>query len=134
MRQLFEADDFAGLEAWFRSVLASVPYQWHANNGIAEYEGYYASVFYSCFVARDFQVEAEISASGGRADMAVRHAGRVCVFEFKTDREPPDAALAQAKEKRYAERFRRFGEPIHLIGVTFDRAMRNILAFEVEPA
>ena len=34
-------------ESLFKAFFASIPYQWHTNNEIANYEGYYASVFYS---------------------------------------------------------------------------------------
>ena len=46
---LLAANDFRGLETLFRALFASTPYEWHTRNDIARYEGYYASVFYSCF-------------------------------------------------------------------------------------
>ncbi len=67
------AGDLAGLRAHCHSLLASIPYQWHTNSPVAQYEGYYASVFYS-----------------------------------------------------------HRGEPIHLIGVAFSKASRNVIGFEVE--
>ena len=36
-------------------LFAGVPHQWHVNNRLEDYEGYYASVIYSCFAA--FEVE-----------------------------------------------------------------------------
>ena len=138
LRALLVADDFEGLEALFRGVFASIPHQWHVNNRIAEYEGYYASVCYSCFAAQGFDLVAEESSARGRADMALRYDGRVYLFEFKTVGRGPDApegrALAQIKERRYADRYRHLGEPIHLIGVEFSREERNIARFEVERA
>jgi len=32
----------------------------------------------------------------------------------------------------YAEKYRARGEPIHLVGVEFSRATRNVLGFEVQ--
>ena len=49
------ANDFAGLENLFRAFLASN--EWYANT--AGYEGHYASVFYSHFVAADMDVRAD---------------------------------------------------------------------------
>ncbi len=135
LRELLSANDFKGVEALFRSVFASIPHQWHTKNDIANYEGYYASVFYSCFAARGFDLIAEDSSAQGRADMALRCNGNVYLFEFKTvDDAPTGAALAQLKQRRYADKHRHSGGLIHLIGVEFSRESRNIAAFEVERA
>ena len=40
-------------------------------------------------------------------------------------------ALEQLQAKGYAEKYRQFGEPIHLIGVEFSRESRNIVGFEM---
>ena len=44
------------------------------------------------------------------------------------------AAMAQLKERRYADKYRGTGEPIHLVAVEFSRDTRNVVAFEVERA
>ena len=135
LRELLSANDFEGLEAFFRGLFAGVPHQWHVNNNIEDYEGYYASVVYSCFAAQGFDLVAEESTSAGRSDMVVRFGKGVYVFEFKlTNGEPPGRALAQAREKGYADKHRRPGRSIHLIGVEFSREARNIATFEVERA
>ena len=41
-------------------------------------------------------------------------------------------ALAQLKERGYADKYPASGEPIHLIGVEFSKEARNVTAFEVE--
>jgi PD-(D/E)XK nuclease superfamily len=41
-------------------------------------------------------------------------------------------ALAQIKAKGYADKYRNRGEPVHLIGVEFSRAARNLVGFAVE--
>jgi DNA-binding transcriptional regulator YhcF (GntR family) len=41
-------------------------------------------------------------------------------------------ALEQLQSKGYAEKYRRYGEPISLIGVEFSRDSRNIVGFEIE--
>ena len=132
LRTLFAANDFAGLEAFLRSLFAAIPYQWHVNNNIQDYEGYYASVVYSCFASHGFDLVAEESTNAGRADMVLRSDGAVYVFEFKSVAEAASgAALAQIKERGYAEKYRHLGQPVHLIGVEFSKAERNIAAFEV---
>ena len=47
---------------------------------------------------------------------------------------PPGSALAQFQERRYADKYRSTGEPIHLVGVEFSRATCNLTAFEVADA
>ena len=75
----------------------------------------------------------EDSGSGGRADMTVRGNNEVYLFEFKTVASTPEGtALAQLRANRYADKYRHLNQPIHLIGVEFSRAERNIAAFRVE--
>ena len=135
LRRLLRANGFAGVEGLFRAFLAGIPNEWYARTGMAGYEAHYASVFYSHFAAAGMDVRVEESGSRGRADMAVLFDGNVYVFEFKlVDREPQGLALAQIRERGYADRYRDLGWPIHLIGVEFGREERNIVAFSVEAA
>ena len=132
---LMVENDFAGMQALFQAFFSSIPYEWYTSNAIAAYEGYYASVFYSYFAASGFDVTVEDSSNRGRADMAVRFAGNVYLFEFKVVEQASEgAALAQLRERGYADKYRATGEPIHLIGVEFSSATRNVTAFAVEHA
>ena len=130
---LLRDNDFAGLRKLFEAFFASIPHDWHRKNHIARYEGYYASVFYSHFAALGLDVAVEDSTSRGRLDMALRFNRNLYLFEFKVvELAPEGAAMAQLKEKGYADKYRDLGQPIHLIGVEFSRDERNIVAFEVE--
>ena len=132
LARLLEAVDCAGLRDLFHAFFASIPYEWHTNNDIANYEGYYASVFYSYFAAMGYEIVVEESSSHGRLDMTVRAGGQVYLFEFKVvELAPPGSALAQLQERDYAAKYRGGGEPVHLIGVEFSRDTRNVTAFEV---
>ena len=129
---LLLVNDFAGLESLFKAFFASIPYQWHTNNDIANYEGYYASVFYSYFASVGFDIVVEDSGSDGRLDMAVRFNDTVYLFEFKVvELASEGSAMAQLQEKGYADKYRGLDQPIHLIGVEFSKDTRNITAFEV---
>ena len=135
LRELLAAHDFAGIDALFRAFFAGIPYEWHTNNPIAAYEGYYASLFYSHFAAAGLEVVVEDSTSRGRVDLAVRFHGAVYLFEFKVVESQPDGrALAQLRERGYADKYRHLSRPIHLIGVEFSRTERNVSAFEVASA
>jgi len=131
--RLLLANDFAGLEALFRDLFASIPTDWHRNNPIARYEGYYASVFYAVFASLGLDLTPEESSSAGRLDMALHFNSQVYLFEFKVvELEPDGSALAQIKACGYADRYRGSGQPVHLIGVEFSRERRALVSFDVE--
>ena len=152
LARLLEAVDCEGLRELFHAFFASIPYQWYTNNDIANYEGFYTSVFYSYFAALGYEIVVEESSSHGRLDMAVRAGGQVYLFEFKVvELALAGSALAQLRERDYAAKYRGGGgpipmggsrpsseaaglgegQPIHLIGVEFSRDTRNVTAFEV---
>ena len=131
--RLLQANDFDGLKTLFHAFYASIPYEWYTGNDIARYEGFYASVFYSYFAALGFDITVEDSTSHGRLDMAVRFNANVYLFELKVvEMAGEGAAMAQLKARRYADKYRGAGEPIHLVAVEFSRETRNVTAFEVE--
>ena len=133
--RLLEANDFAGMETLFHAFFASIPYEWYTNNDIAKFEGYYASVFYSYFAALGLNITVEDSSSHGRVDMTVHFNDNIYLFEFKVvELASESAAMAQLKEKGYADKYRGLNQPIHLIGVEFSKDTRNITAFEVAGA
>ena len=67
--------------------------------------------------------------------MAVVFNGQVYLFEFKVvESQPAGGALAQLRERGYADKYRASGRPIHLIGVEFSKETRNVAAFEVATA
>ena len=133
---LLMADDVPALKDLFHAFFASIPYEWYTGNDVARFEGYYASVFYAYFASvLGTGVTVEDSSSRGRADMAVRAGGRVYLFEFKVvEQAGPGTALAQLKAKAYADKYRALGEPVHLVGVEFSSASRNVVAFDHEIA
>ncbi|MDE0269225.1 MAG: ATP-binding protein [Acidimicrobiaceae bacterium] len=131
LQQLLHDGDIDGLRDLFHAFYASIPYEWYTNNDIARFEGYYASVFYSYFAALGLDITVEDSTNLGRIDMTVRCAGRVYIFEFTVvEFTPSDSALAQLRDRDYADKYRSTRWPVHLIGVVFSSKERNIVAFE----
>ena len=63
LARLLEAPDWAGMKELFHAFFASIPYQWYTGNHIADYEGFYASVFYSYFAALRYDIAVEESSS-----------------------------------------------------------------------
>ncbi|MDR0702830.1 MAG: ATP-binding protein [Azoarcus sp.] len=130
---LLLGNDFFAMEELFTAFFSSIPADWHRKNPIANYEGYYASVFYAYFAALGLDIVPEEASHAGRLDMAVRFNGQVYLFEFKVvEIEPKGRALQQIKDKGYADKYRIAGQPIHLIGVEFSREKRRVTGFEVE--
>ncbi len=150
LRRVLAAADWSGLEALFRKLLAGIPHDWHRRNEVARYEGYWSSVFYAWFQASMDGVAVEDATSRGRLDLAVVTGGAAFLFEFKVaertarssrpdsasaDRSRPEnAALAQLRARRYADKYRTPGRAVHLIGVEISAAERDVAAFDVESA
>jgi hypothetical protein len=131
--EVLQAGDPTALRELFHAFFASIPHDWYRNSPIAQFEGYWASVFYSHFAALGLDIVVEDATNKGRIDMTVLFAGAVWLFEFKVvELVPQGRALQQLKDKGYADKYRARGEPIHLIGVEFSKAERNIAGFEVE--
>ena len=122
---LLLVNDFDGMEKLLKAFFAS----------IADYEGYYASVFYSYFASLGLAMTVEDSSQAGRLDMAVEFDGNVYLFEFKVvERASEGAALEQLRTRDYAAKYRGSGAEIYLIGVEFSRETRNLAALAVERA
>ncbi|NOG31707.1 AAA family ATPase [Halomonas sp. TBZ9] len=131
--RLLKAADMAGLEAHMKSLYAGLPHDWYRNNPIAQYEGHYASVFYSHFAALGVGVIVEDASHKGKVDMTVDFGGQLYLFEFKVvEQEPQGKALEQIKAKGYADKYLARGKPIHLVGIEFSSTERQITAFDVE--
>jgi len=127
------AADFGALRQHLSSLFAAIPTDWYRNNPIAQYEGYYASVFYSHLAALGLDLAAEDASSHGRLDLRLRFNGQLWLFEFKVvELAPEGRALQQIKDRHYADKYRAEGLPIHLISIEFSRAQRTLVGFEVE--
>ncbi len=127
------AQDFAGLKALFHAFYASIAHDWYRKNELSNFEGYCVSIFYSYFAALGLTIVLEDPTNHGRIDMTVLFNTQVFLFEFKVvELNPAGAALQQIKDQGYADKYKARGQPIHLIGVEFSKASRNIVGFELE--
>jgi len=131
--RLLQAQNLPALKDLFHAFYATIPHDWYRKNELANFEGYYASIFYSYFAALGLDIRLEDTTNKGRIDMAVLFEAQVYLFEFKVvELTPEGRALQQIKDKGYADKYRARGEPIHLIGVEFSKASRNIVGFALE--
>ncbi|MCY4317403.1 MAG: PD-(D/E)XK nuclease domain-containing protein, partial [Roseovarius sp.] len=140
LRDLLEANDFKGFAESLKAYFASIPYQWHATGDLARHEAWYAGLLHMCFRAIGVDARSEEASSHGRADMVALTGGQVFVFEFKMAETAGEAeaaleaALAQMRDRGYAEKHRDRKEPVHLVAVACGREARNLLDIRVEPA
>jgi hypothetical protein len=56
----------------------------------------------------------------------------IYLFEFKIGATDAEAALAQIEERGYAEKYRKSGKHIHLIGARFGMDEREIVEWQVK--
>jgi len=117
----------------FIALFASIPHDWYRKNNIADYEGYYASIFYCYFTSLGLDVTPEDTTNHGRIDMTLKFEGVIYIFEFKVTELVKDknSALQQIKAKKYYEKYSDDKE-IWLIGIEFSKEERNITAYECE--
>ncbi|MDZ7858121.1 ATP-binding protein [Sphaerotilus sp.] len=128
---LLKRGDLPALEGVLHTLFASIPHDWYRNNPLARFEGHYASVFYSHFAALGLDLRLEDSTNHGRIDMALLFHGQVFVFEFKVidGLNATGEALRQIEATGYADKYLSRGEPVHLVGIEFSRAARNVVGF-----
>ena len=89
-------------------------------------------MFYSYFAALGLDLCFEDVTSHGRIDMTVLFAAQVFVFKVIAGDAATGEALAQIRAQGSADKYRARGEPVHLIGIEFSRATRNVVGFAVE--
>lgn len=131
-------DDITGdleqLKVTLTSLFASIPYNNYANNIIAEYEGYYASVVFTYFMSLGFPCIAEDVTQKGRIDLTIKLPNRILIIEFKVDQH--EKALAQIKKKRYYEKYlaeaKAENMEILVVGICFSSEDKNITEFDWE--
>ena len=75
LAHLLETHDCAAMKVLFHAFFASIPYHWYTNNHIGDYDGFYASVFYSCFGALGYYITVEESTS------LAQHVLRMCPIQ-----------------------------------------------------
>ncbi|MBC8181734.1 ATP-binding protein [candidate division KSB1 bacterium] len=109
------------------SILASIPYTHIAKQD----ESYYHTIFYLMVTASGVLVQTEVLTSIGRTDIVVEFKDKAYIIELKCN-QSAEKAIAQIKEKRYAEKYTGSSRDIFLIGINFDTSERNITDWKFE--
>ena len=126
-----DANQPALLEKAFFTFFAGIPYTWYVKNNIAEYEGYYCSVFYSFFAALGLTIKPEDMTNKGRIDFTIVMRKGIFIFEIKMKSNSKNA-IAQIKERKYHEKYLTEDKEIFLVGIEFDEESKNLSNFETE--
>ncbi|MCI5129971.1 MAG: hypothetical protein D3904_00225 [Candidatus Electrothrix sp. EH2] len=86
------------------------------------------------FTALGLDVIPEDVTNQGRMDLTVRFKDYVFIIEFKLlqSNQTPGEALAQIKQKKYAEKYAASSKNIWLLGMEFDPVKRDISHFQWE--
>jgi hypothetical protein len=123
INESLETGDLQKMLETFRALFASIPYQLHIKS-----EYYYHSIFYAIMNLFGFDIDAEVSVSGGRMDATLETDDKIYVMEFKYKDCPPDASeetkrqlfdeelesgAAQIKNKGYAKKYESSGKKIY---------------------
>ena len=124
-----ETGDLQKMLDILRGLFASIPYELHVNA-----EAYCHSIFYAVMNVLGFDVDAEISVSGGRVDATLELEDKVYVMEFKYRDCPSDAGpeekqklftesleegMSQIKDKGYARKYAGSGKTVYRAAFAF---------------
>ena len=93
--EALQQGDLGKVQIVFKRLFASIPYQLHIGQ-----EAYYHSIFYAVLNLLGFQIDAEVSVSGGIVDATLELMDKVYVIEFKYKDCKPDIVL-EAKQKLF---------------------------------
>ncbi len=115
----------------FYSLFAGISSDWFRNNNIADYEGFYCTMFYVFFASLGLNIKNEDTTNKGRIDFTLTTNDSVFIFEIKMKRIEQNA-LQQIKERKYYEKYLSENKDIYLVGIEFDEEERNISEFEYE--
>ena len=115
---------FRGLKALY----AGMPYG-SLEAGVHEMS--YERVLKAFLQALGLEARAEETQAGGRPDVVARDRHTIWIFELKVDATAADA-LAQIRERGYAEPYKAQGLPIWAIGLAFDSKTRQLADAAVE--
>ena len=123
-----DAGDVDTFMTRLKSIIGGIPY---SNKKKEEYHEEHGEVaVYLVFSLMGRYIQTEVHTPGGRADAVVHTNNTIYIFEFKMEGAgTPEDALAQIKERGYANRYLAEGKNIVCIGVTFDPKTRNIGAW-----
>ena len=129
IKESLKTGDLQAMLETLRSLFASIPYQIHMSH-----EFYYHSIFCAMMNLLGFDIDAEVSVSGGRIDATLELDDKVYIMEFKYKGCDPEATpegkrklfdnvleegMKQIKDRGYAKKYIGSGKTIYLAAFAF---------------
>lgn len=127
LHQAFAANDLKQVVTLVKSIFKTIPSQIF----IANAEHYYHSLIYLVFFYLGQYSESEVNTNDGRLDCVVKTPTHIYVIEFKLDK-TADKALAQIKDKGYAEKYRADPRMKVLVGINFSSEQKTVEGWKME--
>lgn len=121
MAAAFKAGNLESIKDIINVLLSDLPY----NTFDKQTEGLYHGLIHILFKYLGVYIRSEVHTHRGRLDSIVETPTDVFIFEFKFNK-TPEIALAQIRNKNYAQPYRSSGKKITGIGVNFDTNERAI--------
>ncbi|MDZ7618827.1 MAG: ATP-binding protein [Patescibacteria group bacterium] len=128
LRAALEEGDLDRAMQTLRIFFADIPFDIQLSN-----ERYYQTIFFVLLRLLAVDADCEVRTEIGRIDAVVKTGSRIYLFEFKL-RGTAEEALAQARDRRYAEKYSADGREVLLVGAAFDPRTRNLDRWLVERA
>ncbi|MCP4398550.1 MAG: ATP-binding protein [bacterium] len=122
-------EDFEAFFETMRAIFASIPYDIESKRD----EAYFHTIFYLMMSASGLvDAQSSVLTSKGRIDLAVIFPEKIYIIEFKCNQNA-ETALRQIRDKHYAEKYRRSGKQIILMGINFNQQQRNLEEWKIQP-
>jgi len=122
-----EHEDLPAFLETMKTIFASIPYTISTKRD----EAYFHTIFYLMISASGADTDSELLTNRGRIDLVITFPDKVYIIEFKCNQRAK-VAIRQILDRGYAEKYRRSGKRITLIGINFDSEKRNIAEWEME--
>ena len=119
-RELFADETGAKFKALLAAAFAKIPHEW-LDKDEKEVKRY----FLAFMVFARAEVNSEEQHSLGRPDSVVKTEKAIYIVEFKYG-QSADVALAQCRERRYADAYAADGRRVVCVGVNYDPASRTV--------
>lgn len=121
LKQAFTQGNLPQVREILNSLLADLPSEVFDKKS----EGLYHGLIHLVFSYLGMYAQSEVHSARGRADAVVQTPSDVYIFEFKFNKSAA-GAIAQVKQKGYADKFRNSGKKLTGVGVNFSTEARGI--------
>jgi len=120
-KPLIDYLDPDNLHKAINNTFAHIPYDlWRKDD-----EHFYHAIIHLLFSLLGVYIQSEVHTKKGRADAVIQIEEGIFIFEFKLN-QTAEAAIAQIKNRGYADYFKQRDKPVHLIGINFSSTEKAV--------